>query len=186
MIKPRTLFHWVGWFLVTGISLLLFTCSVVVPSSDRWKLSHEISTELGSAKSVTFVEFTTTYFDQSRAAFVHHETLLNKLVATPQQVQDFCSATSEYLVVSDGSISIAGCFVPHHRIQAVRQNGSIFQMDICFHCRNLQIGGGFDQPIPSSWLAPLGNLFTKLGMPPRTDDEYYQIASTKLGTNVGK
>jgi hypothetical protein len=61
------------------------------------------------------------------------------------------------------------CFSPHHRVEVVREDGSLLQFDICFQCDNFTLGEPHAVTMPESWRERLAQLFTSLGMPPRAD-----------------
>ena len=185
MIKPRTIFHWVGWMSVAAFVLFLLYVTVIIPSGEQWKVSHEITSQFADAKSVTFSEFTPYYYDQNIDQIIHREVVLQERAATPQQVKDFCAAVGDYVAFSDGSISIAGCFNPHHRVDVVHRDGSKSRMEICFECRKYRLGHEFEQVMPAAWLAHLSVFFTRLGMPPRKEGELYGSCTGQDETLIG-
>ena len=141
--------------------------------------SRTLSSALADARSVSAVEFTPYFYKAKTGEMKRQEVVLQRLTLSEAQIERLRAATP-------GSISfhletdVASCFQPHHRVEVVRKDGSSFLFSVCFHCGSYRMDHGDIVEIPAEWLPRLRQYFTDLGMPLRTDEEYQQLAETKL------
>jgi hypothetical protein len=174
MRRRKTFLIWLGVLLILGAALLLFEF-VVSPSSEQWRQSRILSTALRDARSVNLVEFTPHYVDVESGKVIDREVLFQQLTATRAQIEALESATDRFLTFQT-MMSMKGCFTPHHRVEIVRTNGTLTNFTLCFKCENFKFDSGDTQPIPAAWLPRLTRFFSAAGMPPRTDEEYHELA----------
>lgn len=170
---PKSLLR-IGFVLIILTAIYLFLLLVALPSCERWSWSHKLSTALAGARSVTFVEFTP-YGGSTTTKIGSQEVVFQRLDATPEQINALRAATSRFFVFSYYVI-IPASFIPHHRVEVLRRDGSTLRMEIGFNCWSFRFNQEHEEPIPLSWLEPLRQFFSDVGMPPRTDAEYQQIA----------
>lgn len=172
----------IGLPLAILIALLLFLLLVALPSSERWSWSRELSAALSDARSVRFVEFTS-YRDSDAPKNGSNEVVFQRIEATPEQINGLRSATSRFFVFSY-YVVIPGCFSPHHRVEVVRRDGSSFRMEISFNCWAFRFNERHEEPVPLSWLPPLRDFFSHLGMAPLTEAEYQKLGEQKTKTSA--
>jgi hypothetical protein len=163
----------VGWISALILFALLIGVFVILPSASDWSESRNISDALTDARAVTIAEFTRIldFSDDTP----EREVTLQNITATPEQIARFHSATARF--VSFGlPRAHARCWTPHHRLEIIRRDGSSFRVEICFQCTNMKLTPGHIFSIPARWLEPLHDFFTSIGMPPRTGEQYEQLA----------
>jgi hypothetical protein len=152
---------WVA-FLVLLASLLIpafafshVLLSIVRLSAYTWEASRRISHALDGARSVEFVEYAEREGDRLRIA------------ATPEQIAQLRHGTTYWLIPSRPKPGL--CFNPHHRIEIVKADGSLFKCTVCFECNVFEIT---DPPwtnlfvLPDPWNESLANLLESMKMKP--------------------
>ncbi len=145
-----------------------YVLSLLVRSRSSWKDAHTISEALEGAKSVSLVEF--------YRGIAGPELALDRKKASARQIADLRSAVGGWFAPSP--FGMAMCFEPHHRVEIVRADGSMFCFTICFECRNYALVSGADPSVrvgatngslPTPWVYSLSRFFSLAGMPPRED-----------------
>lgn len=161
VINSRRSLFLVLILLLIGALIYRHTLVIVTKHSiDTWSASRRLSRALDGARSVVFVEF------EDNTDKIH-------VAAKPEEIARLRRATSGWLIPSrpDGAL----CFIPHHRVDVLKADGSLFQFVICFECRNFLIE---DAPwrnaysLPDHWRKSLIILFKSVGMSPWNADEH--------------
>jgi hypothetical protein len=158
--------------LLIAVAFCGFVFYVGIPSFVLAFASRSVLRSLDGARSVTVSEFVP-YLDLSTDGIGQRERVLRSVVASQEEVASFRRATGGFL---DFGFPLAHnrCFTPHHRVDVVRADGSIFRFEVCFLCDNVRFDGPI-QTIPRRWLPGLKRFFIDLGMAPRTSEEYAKL-----------
>jgi hypothetical protein len=136
-------------------------------SAEAWSSSRRLSSALRDAQNVTFVEFT--------RGLISGELVFRRVTASPEDIARLKSATSPWFAVIPPWKAM--CFTPHHRIEIVRADRSEMRFEVCFLCHNFTFDKEPENTLPGSWQSSLAAFFTSVGMPPRTYEEYQDLAA---------
>jgi hypothetical protein len=171
-----------GVLVLIALAVCGFAFFIGIPSLILISSSRSVSAALDGARAVTVTEMVPYFEASSSDQIVQRERILQTVTATPEQVARFREATGGFLAVGF-PLAHARCFDPHHRVDVIRADGSLFRFDVCFLCGNVQFGGPAIQTIPPRWVPRLRQFFSELGMPPRTAEEYAKLAPQGLFGN---
>ena len=152
------------WWLILGLLVCLLILlaafgdvfmSVARHSVYTCKASRRLSRALDGARSVQFVEYSER----------NGETL--RITGNAEQIAQLRRATTYWLMPSRPTPGL--CFNPHHRVEIVKTDGSLFQFAVCFQCNGFQLD---DPPwnnifvLPDPWNESLARLFKSMKMTP--------------------
>jgi hypothetical protein len=159
----RTLFRILMVMVV--LALVLVMAGTVVLDRDAWVSSRKLSVALKDAREVVLVEYVGV-------------TDIARRAATPDEISRLRIATSVWWRPFFPTAYL--CFVPHHRIEIRRANGSNVNTEVCFLCEKFAIENGpIVAPLSPYLSKSLASFFASVGMAPKTSDEYGAIETSK-------
>ena len=124
-------------------------------SVNTCEASRRLSSALEGARSVEFIEYTEQEGDRL------------KIIANPEQIAQLTRATTYWLIPSRPKPGL--CFNPHHRVEIVKADGSVFKFAVCFECNGFELN---DPPwsnlfvLPDPWNDSLAGLLKSMKMKP--------------------
>ena len=133
----------------------------------EWRDTREIRRALENPRSVIVSEYV-------------GDTILARLACTPEQLSALRKATNKPFRPFTPQVAL--CFEPHHNINILRTDGSTLQVYLCFLCGNFSLHDnppGLQLDIPPYWTESLVSFFRDLGMAPKTDAEYSDLARSR-------
>lgn len=152
------------WRLIFGLLICLvfltlafgdMFISIARLSVYTFEASRRLSRALDGARSVQFVEYSERNGERLRVK------------AGSEQIGQLRRATTCWLMPSRPKPGL--CFNPHHRVEILKSDGSLFQFAVCFQCNGFELN---DPPwnnkfvLPDPWNESLARLFKSMGMSP--------------------
>lgn len=155
----RTLFGILATLLL--LALVVVIAGLVFLDRDGWISARRLSGALHSARKVVLVEYS-------------GDLEIARRTATADEISRLRNATSVWPRPFFPTAYL--CFIPHHRIEIVRADGSEVTSEVCFLCEKFAIDNGPPgAPLPPYLGKSLASFFTSVGMAPKTHDEYSTI-----------
>jgi hypothetical protein len=74
------------------------------------------------------------------------------------------------------------CFIPHHRIVVIPEQGEQFIFRVCFDCEQVATESSGILSTPYLWRSSVHRLFTEHQIPIRDLQEYHKLAIQRLST----
>jgi hypothetical protein len=162
-------------FATLAIVLLAVVAATGLMFADRflgvrttWLASWRLARALDTAREVVLTEYV-------------GEVEIARKVARPDEISRLRKTVTIWPRPFDSRAFL--CFEPHHSIEIVRSNGSKFECNVCFLCEQFATSDGTGEDrilfasLPAYMASPLASFFTSMGMAPKTDKEYTDIAA---------
>ena len=151
--------------VLSGISLSLeIYFSHKEPRERCQILRHSILDEIARAKEIRVVEHSCRWDFLRDNLVVLNEKIYKTIVLTPSQVTQLKTALFPSLDHS-GNTFLSCIFEPHHRLEIVRPDNSVFVIEICFVCGELDVGAG-QRILPDGWENSLKTFISSLSLRP--------------------
>ena len=132
-------------------------------------LRHSILREIAGAKEIRVIEHSIKWDDIHAGKFPikpnWKETVYATVTLTSNQASQLRTIFSPARDYSD-FIDPACIFEPHHRIQMLRPDGSVYSIEICFLCGQLAINGENERMFPVGWESRLDGFISSISLRP--------------------
>lgn len=166
-----------GAVFILILLLGFVTVFYVIPTVPIWLGWCNISRAFSNARSVTIVEFVRG-FDSSKP-----DLLLHSQHVSAGDLKRLRSAFAPFPRVQQLFFT-SKKWIPHHRIDIVRSDGSLFSVEVCFTSNEIKLVPGNILIIPSEWEKALHEFFVSAGMPLRQTEEYQRIIQLRDNSSL--
>jgi hypothetical protein len=154
-----------GLVILALLAIAILGAGFVYLDREAWVCSRQLTTAVNGARQVVLVEYS-------------EDVEISRRVATPEEISRLRKATGDWPRPFFPKAFL--CFIPHHRIEIVRADGSEMRSDVCFLCDKFAINDGPPfAPLPPYLAKSLTTFFTSVGMAPKTSDEYAAIVASR-------
>ncbi len=127
-------------------------------------LRHSILDEIARAKEIRVIEHSSRWDFPRNNSISLNERIYKTIVLTSSQVAQLKTALFPSLDYS-GNTFLSCIFEPHHRVEIVRADNSVFVIEICFVCGELDVGRG-QRILPDGWENSLKTFISSLSLRP--------------------
>jgi hypothetical protein len=165
--------------IVIAVPALIFSYPLFVaplyarycePFLRGYTIRQRLLSEIDQAKQIKVIEHSCRWDSPYPESKTFHETVFSTIVLTPSQIAHLRSAL---LPTADnsGHLATACIFVPHHRIEFVRENGTVFTLEICFTCGEISLDNERQRIFPEKWEVSLSRFVSSIGLNPKPQIE---------------
>jgi hypothetical protein len=131
-----------------------------------YTIRQKLLSEIDQAKQIKVIEHSCRWDSPYPESKTFHETVFSAIVLTPSQIAHLRSALLP-TVDNSGHLATACIFVPHHRIEFVRENGTVFTLEICFTCGEISLDNERQRIFPDRWEVSLNRFVSSIGFNPK-------------------
>ena len=165
--------------IVIAVSALIFSYPLFLaplygrycePFLRGYTIRQKLLSEIDQAKQIKVIEHSCRWDSPHPKSRTFHETVFSAIVLTSSQIADLRSA---FPLTADnsGHLATACIFVPHHRIEFVRENGTVFTLEICFTCGEISLDNERQRIFPDRWEVSLNRFVSSIGLNPNRQIE---------------
>ncbi len=160
--------HWyvkyAGPVVILAFVILGVLWSEHAPLVQCQVLREAIFSEISRAKEIRVVEHSNLLDYLPQDGTFHEEKIYTRVVLDEAQIAQLKKALP--LAFDYSATRKSGCvFEPHHRIEITRKDNSVFIIEICLYCGDLDLGEG-PRMLPEGWGTSLRTFFSSLSMRP--------------------
>jgi hypothetical protein len=170
-----------------GISTYLFLFPLYgrycEPFLRGYTIRQKLLSEIDQAKQIKVIEHSCRWDSPHPKSRTFHETVFSAIVLTSSQIADLRSALP-LTADNSGHLATACIFVPDHRIEFVRENGTVFALEICFSCGEISLDNEPQRIFPDRWEVSLNRFVSSIGLNPNRQIEKRSQPDEMAG-NVG-
>ncbi|SRR5713101_276056 len=164
---------------VIAVSALVFSYPLFIaplyarycePFLRGYAIRQRLLSEIDHAKQIKVIEHSSRWDSPYPERETFQETVFSAIVLTASQIADLRSALP-LTADNSGHLATACIFVPHHRIEFVRENGTVFTLEICVKCSEISLDNKGQRIFPEKWEASLGGFVSSTGLNPKRQIE---------------
>jgi hypothetical protein len=165
--------------IVMAVSALIFSHPLfVAPLYARYcepflrghTIRQRLLSEMDQAEQIKVIEHSCRWDSPYPESKTFHETVFSAIVLTASQIAHLRSALP-LTADNSGHLATACIFVPHHRIEFVRQTGTVFTLEICFACGEISLDNEHQRIFPERWEVRLSRFVSSIGLNPKRQIE---------------
>lgn len=158
--------------LAAGAFVFIIASTLILSFEDASKrgrsLSDSLLQEVAGAKQIRIVEHSCRWdynppSDEKSAEKIYSTVILNAVQV--EQLRAVLSPSADY----SATHFMACIFEPHHRVEFLRADGSVFKIELCFECGELDVNGGGQRIFPEGWQAKWESFIASLSLRPHAE-----------------